>query len=82
MNKYFSKDYITDKLSICLSLFCILHCIVLPVVIILIPSISSFLINDENVRIFLVLLAVPISLFAMLKLLKKYNNFKCISLAV
>ena len=82
INKYVSKHYITDKLSICLSLCCILHCIALPVVIILIPSISSFWINDENVHIFLVLLAVPISLFAMLKSLKKHNNYKCIVLAV
>ncbi len=82
INKYVSKDYITDKLSICLSLCCILHCIALPLVIILIPSISSFWINDENVHIFLVLLAVPISLFAMLKSLRKHNNSKCIVLAV
>ena len=78
---YFNKQ-ISDKLSICLSLCCILHCIALPVLILMIPSISSFWINDENVHIFLVLLAIPISLFAMGKSLRIHNNYKCIALAV
>ena len=77
INKQFS-----DKLSICLSVCCILHCIALPVVIILIPSAASFWISDENVHIILVLLAIPISLFAMGKSLRKHHNYKCISLAV
>ena len=81
MNIYAMKKQFSDKLSICLSLCCILHCIALPVVIILIRSVSSFWINDENVHIVLVLLAIPISLFAMAKSLKKHNNYKCISLA-
>ena len=47
----------------------------------MIPSISSFWINDENVHIVLVILAVPISLFAMGKSLRVHHNYKCISLA-
>ncbi len=82
MNITYFKKQISDKLSICLSLCCILHCIALPVLILMIPSISSFWINDENVHIFLVLLAIPISLFAMGKSLRIHNNYKCIALAV
>ncbi len=81
MNIMYFKKQISDKLSICLSLCCILHCIALPVLILMIPSISSFWINDENVHIVLVIFAVPISLFAMGKSLKIHNNYKCISLA-
>ena len=76
------KTQVSDKISICLSLCCILHCIALPIIIFMIPSISSLWINDENVHIFLVLLAIPISLFAMAKSLRIHNNYKCISLAV
>ena len=82
MNIAYFKKQISDKLSICLSLCCILHCIALPVLILIIPSISSFWINDENVHIFLVLLAIPISLFAMGKSLRIHNNYKCLALAV
>ena len=80
--KNMNTKNITDKFSICLSMCCILHCLALPVLIVLLPSISSLWINDEIVHVYLVLLAIPISLFAMVKSLKVHNNYKCISLAV
>ena len=76
------KKQFSDKLSICLSLCCILHCIALPVIILIIPSFASLWINNEKVHIILVLFAVPISLFAMAKSLRVHHNYKCISLAV
>ena len=76
------KKQFSDKLSICLSLCCILHCIALPVIILMIPSFASLWINNEKVHVILVLLAVPISLFAMAKSLRVHHNYKCISLAV
>ena len=76
------KKQFSDKLSICLSICCILHCIALPVIILMIPSIASLWINNEKVHVILVLFAVPISLFAMAKSLRIHHNYKCISLAV
>ena len=76
------KKQFSDKLSICLSLCCILHCIALPVIILMIPSFASLWINNEKVHVILVFFAVPISLFAMAKSLRVHHNYKCISLAV
>ena len=76
------KKQFSDKLSICLSLCCILHCIALPAIILMIPSFASLWINNEKVHVLLVLFAVPISLFAMAKSLRVHHNYKCISLAV
>ena len=76
------KKQFSDKLSICLSLCCILHCIALPVIILMIPSFASLWINNEKIHVILVLFAVPISLFAMAKSLRIHHNYKCISLAV
>ena len=76
------KKQFSDKLSKCLSLCCILHCIALPVIILMIPSFASLWINNEKVHVILVLFAVPISLFAMAKSLRVHHNYKCISLAV
>ena len=78
--KYFRKQ-LSDKVSICLSLCCIIHCIALHLLILMIPSLSSFWINSENVHILLVILAVPISLLAMGKSLRIHHNYKCILLA-
>ena len=82
MNIVQVRKQFSDKLSICLSLCCILHCIALPFVILLIPSFASLWINNEKVHVILVLFAVPISLFAMAKSLRIHHNYKCISLAV
>ena len=82
MNFVQLKKQFSDKLSICLSLCCILHCIALPVIILTIPSFASLWINNEKVHVILVLFAVPISLFAMAKSLRVHHNYKCISLAV
>ena len=82
MNVSQVKKQFSDKLSICLSLCCILHCIALPVIILMIPSFASLWINNEKVHVILVLFAVPISLFAMAKSLRVHHNYKCISLAV
>ena len=48
------KKQFSDKLSICLSLCCILHCIALPVIILMIPSFASLWINNEKVHVILV----------------------------
>ena len=82
MNIAQAKKQFSDKLSMCLSLCCILHCIALPVIILMIPSFASLWINNEKVHVILVLFAVPISLFAMAKSLRIHHNYKCISLAV
>ena len=76
------KKQFSDKLSICLSVCCILHCIALPFIIIMIPSVASLWINDESVHVLLVLMAIPISLFAMGISLRKHHNYKCIALAL
>ena len=76
------KKQFSDKLSICLSLCCILHCIALPVIILMIPSFASLWINNEKVHVILVLFAVPISLFAMARSLRIHHHYKCIILAI
>ena len=81
MNNSYAKKQFSDKLSICLSICCILHCIALPALILILPSLASFWINDENVHVVLVLVAIPISLFAMGRSLRKHHNYKCITLA-
>ena len=81
MNLTKVKKQFSDKLSICLSMCCILHCIALPFLILLIPGVASLWINDESVHVVLVLLAIPISLFAMGKSLRIHHSYKCIALA-
>lgn len=64
-----------DKSAISLSLICIAHCLALPILIILIPSISTIpFINLEAFHIVMVVLVIPISLFALIMGCKKHKK--------
>lgn len=55
----------TDKAAIALSSICMVHCIVLPILLIALPSVSSLLaFNDERFHFWLLYAVVPISVFA------------------
>ena len=58
---------ISDKAAVGLSLLCVVHCLFLPVLLILIPPLSGVLaFNDELFHTWLLYAVVPISLIAML----------------
>jgi carbon starvation protein CstA len=58
---------ISDKTAVGLSLLCAVHCLFLPIILILIPSLSGvFAFKDELFHTWLLYAVVPISLIAML----------------
>jgi hypothetical protein len=55
----------SDKTAIASSFVCILHCIALPLILIVLPSVSGLLVfNDQHFHLWLVIAVVPISIFA------------------
>jgi carbon starvation protein CstA len=64
MNKLLNAS---DKLAIGLSFMCVLHCLALPLILILLPTVSGLLaLNNEEFHLWLVFAVIPISLFAVL----------------
>jgi hypothetical protein len=58
---------ISDKAAVGLSLLCVVHCLFLPILLILIPPLSGvFAFNDELFHTWLLYAVVPISSIAML----------------
>lgn len=58
---------VSDKTAIVLSFVCILHCLALPTLLIVLPSISNLIdFENEIIHFGLVLIVVPISLFAII----------------
>lgn len=54
-----------DKSAICLSFACVLHCILLPLMLIFLPTVTALnVISDESVHLWLVCAVAPISLLA------------------
>lgn len=62
----YTQRPLADKSAICLSSLCIVHCLALPVVLATYPSTLALALSDEFFHITMVLVAVPISAFALL----------------
>ena len=65
VTKNLSLQSFGDKTAISLSFLCVLHCLLLPLLIILIPSVSSLWVSDENFHKWMLVGVVFSSLFAL-----------------
>lgn len=56
---------LSDKAAITLSITCALHCILLPIILIILPSVSGYLIfDDSHFHVWILYAVIPISIFA------------------
>lgn len=65
----------SDKVAISLSALCAFHCLILPLLTVLIPSFAALPLQDEAFHIWMIVAVVPISLFALTMGCKKHKNF-------
>lgn len=71
-----------DKLAIGLSGLCLLHCLALPLFIILIPSIASLPLAQEAFHLWMVLAVIPTSLYALTLGCKKHNQISLVGYGI
>lgn len=76
------SQYVSDKFAMGLSLACVLHCFFVPSFLILTSGMLSVSIDNEFVHKLLVLAAVPISSFALIKGYKYHKTFSFISFGI
>ena len=69
-----TNKFRVDGVAISLSLLCALHCLFVPSFIILAPSFLSISFNNEFIHYIILVLAVPISLFALSIGYKTHKN--------
>jgi len=56
---------LADKAAIGLSLLCLVHCLALPLAVVLVPSLVALGLDDERFHIWLVIVVIPLSTFAL-----------------
>ena len=76
------SQYVSYKFAMGLSLACVLHCFFVPSFLILTSGMLSVSLNNEFVHKLLVLVAVPISSFALIKGYKYHKTFSFISFGI
>ena len=72
----FTKNIYYDKFAIGLSLLCTLHCLALPLLILLLPTVSTVLLADEGFHFYMVMMVLPISSFALWFGFKQHGTAK------
>lgn len=63
-----------DRAAIGLSLVCAIHCLALPVVIVLAPAVGSLAIADESFHLWLALLVLPLSGYALIAGFREHQS--------
>ena len=76
------SQYVSDKFAMGLSLACVLHCFFVPSFLILTSGMLSVSLDNEFVHKLLVLVAVPISSFALIKGYKYHKTFSFLSFGI
>ena len=67
---------ITDKTAISLSLLCTIHCLVLPLFAVLLPSIAALPLPDEIFHVWMVIAVVPVSTYALTMGCKNHKRYQ------
>ena len=67
---------ITDTAAISLSLLCTIHCLVLPLLAALLPSIAALPLTDEIFHIWMVVAVIPISTYALTMGCKNHKRYQ------
>ena len=71
---------ITDKLAIGLSLACVVHCLALPVLLILLPSLAALQLGDETFHLLMVAAVFPSSIYALSMGCKQHKRYQLVFL--
>ncbi len=77
-----SIQVFTDKLSIGLSMLCVIHCLVLPFMLVLVPSWIAVQLGNEAFHAWMVFAVLPTSIYALTSGCKKHKDYRLIALGI
>ena len=72
----------SDKAAISLSIICIIHCLALPLIVVLLPVLTALNLQDEAVHWWMLGAVVPTSLYALTMGCKKHKDYTVMVLGV
>ncbi len=71
-----STQAFTDKMAISLSLLCALHCLVSPLIIVMLPSLAALQFDGEAFHVWMVLAVIPTSVYALTMGCKQHKRYR------
>ena len=71
-----SLQAISDKTAVSLSLVCAIHCLAMPMAVVLLPSVAALSLSDEAFHIWLLVAVLPFSIYALTMGCKKHKRYR------
>jgi hypothetical protein len=68
------QQTVTDKMAIGLSIACAVHCLALPVLILMLPNIAALNLDNEAFHVWMVVVVIPCSVYALFLGCKEHNR--------
>lgn len=78
--KYISTNF--DKLAIGLSLTCAIHCLLLPITLALLPTLTANIFGDEQFHQWMLIAVLPTSLFALTLGCRQHRNLSILTIGL
>ena len=69
-----TQEY-SDKTAISLSLICLAHCLLVPILLVMFSGYVTLAYNNELIHYLLLLLAIPVSLYALIRGMRNHSKF-------
>ena len=69
-------ENVTDKMAITLSIACAIHCLALPLLLLLLPSFMVLQLNNEAFHTWMVIIVLPTSVYALFMGCKQHKRYK------
>lgn len=73
---------ISDKTAIGLSALCALHCLALPVLVVMLPSLTAWNLASEEAHLWLLVAVIPVSVYALTMGCRKHKQFNILLLGM
>lgn len=73
---------VTDKTAISLSLLCASHCLALPFILVVFPSIAALQLNSEAFHLWMIFAVIPISIFALTLGCKQHKRLHLVAVGL
>jgi len=72
----------TNHLSIGLSALCVVHCLAMPILIVLLPSLTALQLENEAFHSWLLMGVIPTSLFSLLMGCKQHQRYRVLTIGL
>ena len=77
-----NAQVISDKAAISLSVICAFHCLAFPALVIFLPSLAALPLEDEAFHLWMVIMVIPISAYALTMGCKKHKRYRVVVLGI